>query len=369
MDARMMRGVRRAAWGGALSLPLLAGACGGSGAPHVAAAPLRVRVAVVRESRTPRGVPSVGAVEPIRRASPASRLMGTVVAAPFEEGDRVSEGQVLVRIDDRDMAARRTQVESRVGEAEVLLRDAETNVARMDTLARQGAIAGVQLEQAQTARARAAAGVESARAALRELEANAAYGIVTAPFAGEIVRKNVSVGDVATPGTPLFVLEDLSRLRVVASVGEGAAARLRPGARVPVEIEAAGVRAVGVVEAVVPASRPPVTGFRVNVILGRPSPAVISGMTATVLVPSDEADAGPGTRLVVPRDALVRRGQMVGVFVVAGSVAHLRWVRTGLEDGGSVEVLSGLHAGDQVVVGAGDRLTDGQRVAVDGASR
>jgi len=168
----------------------------------------------------------------LRSMEPASRLMGTVVAAPFEEGDRVSDGQVLVRIDDRDLAARRSQVESRVGEAEVLLRDAETNLARMRTLEAERAIAGIQLEQAQTGQARAAAGVESARAALRELEANAAYGTITAPFAGEIVRKNLSVGDVATPGVPLFVLEDLSRIRVVASVGEAAAARLRPGASV-----------------------------------------------------------------------------------------------------------------------------------------
>jgi len=367
MDSMMTRGVRRSAW--ALWLPLLAGACADSGSRADAAAPLRVRVAVVTEAPVQRGVRAVGAVEPIRRASPASRLMGTVVAAPFEEGDRVAAGQVLVRIDDRDMAARRAQVESRVGEAEVLLRDAETNLTRMRTLEAERAIAGIQLEQAETGRSRAAAGVESARAALRELEANAAYGTITAPFTGEIVRKNVNVGDIATPGIPLFVLEDLSRLRVVASVSEGAAARLRPGARVPVEIEAAGVRAVGVVEAVLPVSRPPVTGFRVNVIMGRPSAAVISGMTATVLVPSDEPDAGPGTRLLVPRDALVRRGQMVGVFVVDGTTARLRWVRVGLEDGESVEVLSGLRGGERVVVGATDRLTDGQRVSVEEAAR
>ena len=366
MGTRLMRGAPRPAW--ALILPLLAGACGGSRAADEAP-PLQVRVAEVTESRAPRGVPAVGAVEPIRRASPASRLMGSVVAAPFEEGDRVDSGQVLVRIDDRDLAARRTQVESRVGEAEVLLRDAETLVARMDTLARQGAVAGVQLEQAQTGRARAAAGLESARAALRELDANAAYGIVTAPFAGEIVRKNLNVGDVAAPGVPLFVLEDLTRIRVVASVGEAAAARLRPGVRVPVEIEAAGARAVGVVEAVVPASRPPVSGFRVNVVLDRPSPAVISGMTATVLVPSDEPGADR-LRLLVPKDALVRRGEMVGVFLVEGTTARLRWVRTGVADGDSVEVLSGLRGGERVVIGdVRDRLTDGQRVVVDRASR
>ncbi len=350
----------------ALSVALLAAACGGSRAAREAA-PLRVRVRYVTESTAPRGVPAAAVVEPVRRASPASRLMGSVVAAPFEEGARVDSGQVLLRIDDRDLAARRAQLEARAAEARVLLADAETNLARMRALDSERAIAGIQLEQAVTARARAAAGLEAAQAALRELEANASYGAVTAPFAGEIVKKNVQVGDVAAPGAPLFVLEDLSRIRVVASVGEAAAARLRPGARVPVEIEAAGVRTTGVVEAVVPASRPPVTGFRMNVVLPRPSAAVISGMTATVLVPSGgpAAHAEGAPRLVVPRAALVRRGQMVGVFLVDGSAARLRWVRLGFEEGDVAEVLSGLQPGDRVVIGAGDRLTDGQSIVVD----
>ncbi len=352
----------------AVLVALLALACGRSQAAREAA-PQSVRVWLVEESQVPRGVPAVGAVEPIRRASPASRLMGSVIAAPFEEGARVDSGQVLLRIDDRDLAARRAQLEARVAEAQVLLADAEINVTRMRALDSARAIAGIQLEQAETGRTRAAAGLEAARAALRELDANASYGSVTAPFAGEIVKKSVQVGDVAAPGVPLFVLEDLSRIRVVASVGEAAAARLRVGVRVPVEIEAAGVRTFGVVEAVVPAARAPVTGFKVNVVLGRPSSAVISGMTATVLVPSDGPDAGAGKRLQVPRDALVRRGQMVGVFVVDSGTARLRWVRIGLEDGAAVEVLSGLRAGDRVVVGPGDALTDGQRVAVAGPPR
>lgn len=362
MNAKMVRH----AW--ALCVPLLAGACGRAGGARETAA-RSVQAVEVVESRAPRGAPAVGSVEPIRRASPASRLMGSVVAAAFEEGARVDSGQVLVRIDDRDLAARRAQLESRVAEAEVLLADAETNLTRMRTLDSERAIAGIQLEQAETGRTRAAAGLEAARAALRELDANASYGSVTAPFAGEIVRKNVQVGDIAAPGVPLFVLEDLSRIRVVASVGEAAAARLRVGARVPVEIEAAGVRTVGMVEAVVPVSRPPVTGFKVNVVLGRPSPAVISGMTATVLVPTDDPDAGALTRLLVPLGALVRRGQMVGVFLVDGTTARLRWVRAGLEEGDAVEILAGLKAGDRVVVGAGDSLTDGQRISVGPAGR
>jgi hypothetical protein len=70
----------------------------------------------------------------------------------------------------------------------------------------------------------------------------------------------------------------------------------------------------------------------------------------------------------VPREALVRRGEMVGVFLVEGTTARLRWVRIGLEEGDAVEVLSGLRGGERVVIGAErDRLTDGERVVAAGA--
>ena len=117
----------------------------------------------------------------------------------------------------------------------------------------------------------------------------------------------------------------------------------------------------------IPGSPPPVSGFLVNVVVDRPSPAVRSGMTATVFVPADDGEAAPGG-FRVPLEALVRRGQMIGVFVVDADVARLRWIRTGAESDRQVEVLSGLRGDERVVVGeARDRLTDGERVVVAGA--
>lgn len=359
---------------GAVALPLMLSACGGDGealekqVPGAAeAAALSVRTAEAREEAAPSTTAATGVVEPIRRATPAGRLMGTVTAAPFQEGDRVRAGQVLVRIDVQDLAARRAQVLAQVREAQTVLRDAETNLTRMRALSAEGAIARIQLEQAETGVARARAAVETAGAGLRELEANAAYGAIEAPFSGVIVRKMVEVGNLAAPGQPLFVLEDLSRVRVVAGVGEEAASRLRKGERVSVEIAGGGLQATGVVEAVLPSGNPSARGFRANVLLDNPGLALQSGMTATVRVPTGSGGEAPPA-LTIPADAVVRRGQLTGVFVADGGVARLRWIRLAEADGDRVRVLSGLRAGDRVVVGPErERLQDGQRLAPAGA--
>lgn len=352
----------------ALALPLALFSCAGDGVPNKEQstgadepAIVSVRTAEVREETAPDTITAAGVVEPIRRAMPASRLMGTVTAAPFDEGDRVRAGQVLVRIDMQDLAARRAQALAQVREAETVLRDAQTNLLRMRALRQEEAIARVQLEQAETGVARAHAAVETARAAVRELEANAAYGTIEAPFGGVIVRKMVATGNLAAPGQPLFVIEDVSRVRVVAGVAEDVASRIRRGGRVRVEIAEQSYEAHGVVEAVLPSGDPTARGFRINVLLHNRDLFLQSGMTVAVHVPA--GDARP--LLSVPAEAVVRRGQMTGVYVLDEDVARLRWISLGEARGNRIRVLSGLRAGERVVVGRErERLQDGQRVAV-----
>jgi len=349
---------------------MVAWACGGSDKPSQTAgpagdgAPASVRVADVREQTRPVTATVAGVVEPLRRATPASRLTGTIVAAPFEEGDRVRAGQVLVRIDAQDMAARRAQTEAQAREAEAVLADAETNLARMRALYAQHAVARIQLEQAETGAARANAALATARAAQRELDAHFAYATIEAPFAGVVVRKFAQTGNLATPGQPLFVLEDISRARVVAAIGEDQAARLHEGDAVPVDVAGSGERVSGRVEAVLPPGDPAARGFRVHVLIDNPPRTLRSGMTAALRIPAMSADHSAAV-LLVPADAIVRRGQLTSVFIVDGGIARLRWITVAEPEAGYVAVLSGLRPGERVVVGAErERLTDGQPVTV-----
>ncbi|MGH7615623.1 MAG: efflux RND transporter periplasmic adaptor subunit, partial [Gemmatimonadaceae bacterium] len=112
---------------------------------------------------------AAGVAEPLRQASLSTKLMGTVTEVLVAEGDGVSAGQPLVRIDARDLAAKEMQLAASIAEAEAVHRDAETQATRMRALYADSAATRAQLDAAETGLARAEAGVRSARAAADEL--------------------------------------------------------------------------------------------------------------------------------------------------------------------------------------------------------
>lgn len=367
-DGRPLATAQALALVGVGLLSITTASCG-SGAPGhpqageagQAGVPLEVSVARVRQDMGGRTVTATGVVQPIRSASPGSRLTGVVTVARFDEGDHVRTGQVLVSIDARDLEARGAQASASVREAQAGVAEASSDLARMEALYAKGFLPRARLDLARATMARARASLDTANGAVREVAANAAYSQVRAPFAGVIVRKTVEAGNLVTPGQSLFVIEDLSQMRVVASVGEDVASRLRKGDRLLIELPGHDHPEAGVVEAVLPSGDPGAPGFRVRLLLDNSDRTILSGMSARVRLPSAGA---PGSRRLVSDDAILRRGQLTGVFVIDHGRARLRWISLGPTDGRFVEVQSGLEAGEQVVVGPKVRsLSDGQAVA------
>lgn len=234
---------------------VLVGGCSEHGSSSVAPRaadlpPCSAEVRPVTSDHTPRSATVVGVTEPLRRTTPAARLMARVTEAAFREGERVRPGQVLVRLDTRDLSKRRVQAAAGRDGARAALDLARTNVERMRALHASGAIPGAQLEQAEAAFTQAAAAATTAFAAIGEVDVNLSYARVDAPFAGVVVRRLVEVGDLVGPGQPVAVLEDDSRLRVIASIGSDLARRVRPGQEVLIEI--ADARVAGKVEGASP---------------------------------------------------------------------------------------------------------------------
>ena len=156
-------------------------------------------------------------------------------------------------------------------------------------------------------------------------------------------------------------------MKVTVEVGERDLAYVRVDSPVVVEIEAlyeAGraiqAERMGKVEAIVPSADRGSRTFQVKVIL-RPDRSIRSGMFARVRFQKGDR---PG--LLIPSAAVVREGQLQGVYVVSEDRARLRWVRLGKLFGERIEVISGLSPGDRVVTSALDRVTDGSRVEVNG---
>ncbi|HET9984542.1 MAG TPA: efflux RND transporter periplasmic adaptor subunit [Longimicrobiales bacterium] len=321
-------------------------ACHGSAPPEAtpaeAASPGSV-VYVVKTAPRPAVLEAAGIAEPYARATLSTKLMGSVTEVRVKEGDAVVAGEPLLRIDARELAAKSAQADAGIAQAEAMRREAETHATRMRALYAEEAAPKAQLDAAETALARAEAGVRAARASGAELLAVSDYSVVRAPFAGTVTRRSVDPGAFAAPGAALLTVEDGSRLRIAVSAAPDAVRRLGRGDTVRARIE--GEPALAVVEGVVPAAGGSL--YRVNAVLPNPGGRFLPGSAASLLLPQ-------GTRptILVPAAAIAREGDLTGVRVRNASGDGVRWVRTGMAAGDSVEVLSGLRDGDQVLIPA-----------------
>lgn len=301
-----------------------------------------------------------GTVAGQRKATLSTKIMGRITALDVEEGSPVRQGEPLVRIQSDDVEAQQAQVEARLRQARATLENAETNYERMKTLYASESATKKEFEDATLAYESAKEQVESLEARRREVEDALAYAVVRAPFDGYVVRKQAEVGNVASPGQPLVTVEEVGRLKVIAQVPESEIGRFDVGDTVDVAVGASSEASRrGRVVQINPSAARGSRQFDVHVRLDDARGAR-PGMYATVVLRE-----GTDRVLAVPETALVRRGQLTGLFTVNHrGQALLRWVRTGRDLGSRVVILSGLTAGERYVTELDPPLQDGQPVRV-----
>lgn len=284
---------------------------------------------------------AAGTAEPITQATLSTKLMGTVIEVYVGEGDVVAAGQPLLRIDARDLAARSAQVDAGIAEAEAMLREANASAERIRALYTQEAATKAQLDAVETGVARAEAAVRAARAGAGELTAIRAYSVVRAPGAGVVTRRAVDPGAFAAPGAPLITVQDARTLRIRAHAAPAIASGIARGTRLVARIE--GVRTEATVDAVVPMSGGNM--YAINALVDNETGQFMAGSAATLSIP-----LGRRTAVTVPERAIIREGDLAGVYIKTGDRFILRWLRLGESSGAAVEVLAGAAAGDQVLL-------------------
>jgi RND family efflux transporter MFP subunit len=328
-----------------------------------------------------------GTVQARTTAVLTSRIVAPVLDIKVAPGDRVRAGDVLVTLDGRDLvaAARRAHAGAQASEraveaatadekaAQASLRLARATHDRVATLAAKRSATPQELDEAVATLA--AAEARAAGAAARALEASSAlesaretgetasatesFTRIVAPFDGLITEKRVETGNMAMPGTPLVVVEDTRGFRLDVRVDESRARDIATGASVPVVIDGSPA-----------ATDTPLDGTVSEVA------RAVDNSTHTVLVKIALADrpwlrSGKFGRarftgrvrpvLIVPPEAVIRRGQVATVFTVEHDVARLRMVNLV-----GTEVVGGLSAGEVVIVRPPASLVDGQRVRLGG---
>ena len=345
------------------ALALLTAACGSDEATTPAAEhdPVLVTTATATVAETPDIHRYSGTIQGTRRVPLATKMMGTVVSLDVEEGDRVSQGQTLVRVQSQNVQAQKRQVDARLREARAARDNAETTFNRIQALREKDSATQQEFDNAQTGYERAQAQVDALQSRLEEVNDMLAYATVRSPIDGSVVEKRSEEGALAAPGQPLLVVEALDALKAVVNVPSESINRFSVGDSVRVEIGAAGnMKRMGMVTQVNPSGNYASRQFQVQVRLDSGDRSGIkSGMYAQVL-----HSIGSRSALTVPEQALIQRGQLTGVYTIADGTALLRWVRTGSEIGDRVEILSGLRAGETYVADASPRILDGQPVQV-----
>lgn len=329
-----------------------------------------VQVQAVRETQVPEGFVAVGTVRARNSAQVASRITGTVTSVGVKEGDRVARGRLLLAIEATEQtagadAARAGVEEARRGLAEARSRLdlAETTYARFSTLYKEEAATKQELDSRKADRdvaiqsvARAEARLEQAHQGSRAAGAVAGYGRVTAPIGGIVTAKSVAAGMTVFPGSQLLTIEEEGGYRLEAQVPESVLSAVKVGQAVDVSVDGAVLKRKGRVAEVVPAADQATRTVTVKIDLA--GSGLKSGMFGRA---SFVTASRPG--LLVPRGAVVERGALTSLWVIDRErIARLRLVKIGMEHGGDVEVLSGLSAGESVVVGGVAKVTDGVRV-------
>ncbi|MFZ0732822.1 MAG: efflux RND transporter periplasmic adaptor subunit [Candidatus Sulfotelmatobacter sp.] len=340
-----------------------------SGAPETVA---NVSIISAQTATVPDVIDAVGTLRATETSRLAAQMMGNIVEIRVREGDRVQRGQVLAVIDeaqpraalDRATAAELgAQQETTAAESDFAL--AEATFKRYQMLYEKKSVSPQEFDEInarfQAAQARqemARAGQAQAKAALQQARTALGYTHIVAPFDGLVTEKKADVGTLASPGTPIFTVEDLRRYRLEATVNETDLRFVRQGQQVQVSIDALGDRQLkGKVVEIVPAADPASRSFLVKVEL--PSdPVLRSGLFGRA-----EFTRGERTALLIPRNAVVERGQLQGIYVLdPNKIVGLRYITLGKPSATQVEVLAGLETGEMLVANPDGRELSGRKI-------
>jgi RND family efflux transporter MFP subunit len=301
-------------------------------------------------------------------------MMGNIVEIRAHEGDRVGNGQILAAIDDSQPRAALEQATAAVTVAEKEVSAADSSFAlaeatrkRYQQLYEKKSVSPQEFDEIkaryQSAEARrdmARAGQAQVNAALTQARTSLGYTRIRAPFAGVVTEKKVDAGTLASPGMPIFTIEDTRSYRLEAAVDESDIRLVRVGQTVPVLLDALGnTELSGKVVQVVPAADPASRSFLVKIEL-RADARLRSGLFGRARFSHGEQSA-----LLIPRAAILERGQLQGVYVIGvNGIAGLRYVTLGKTAGQQVEVLSGLQDGEKLVAAPGSREWSGKQIAL-----
>ena len=285
-----------------------------------------------------------GTLEAIDQSTVAAQTSGRVTAVLYDVGDYVEKGAVIVRLTGNEQRARTVSAEAALAEARTRLAEVQLTYGRIKEVYDKQLIAKADYDKAAADLSAARARVDAAQAALDQAREDLGYTVVRAPYPGIVVARLVQLGETVSPGQPLMTGVSLEHLRAVVDIPQQHVGPLRKHRKARVILPDG--RSVAAEALRFPPTADPQTHtFRVRVDLPSGDYGAFPGTLVKVAFVSGEEE-----RLLIPATALLRRGELTGVYVLDGQGRiELRYLRVGTptaED--RVPVLAGLDAGERI---------------------
>jgi len=277
--------------------------------------------------------PAEAVVEAVRQATMAAQMQGRVIEARYDAGSRVKAGEVLMRLDEREAA------QGQAG-AQAQLANARAARERNKNLLAQKFIS-------QSAFDKAEADYQTAAASAGQAGTVTSFATIHAPFAGMVAQRHTELGEMAGPGKALITVFDPKSLRVVASIPQHKLAEVRQALRARVEFPETGKWVEALRVEILPTADTQTHVIKARVYLPDNLEGILPGMFVRA-----HFVTGKARKLLLPAGAVLRRGELTGVYVMdEKAIPHLRQVRLGEpQAGGDIEVLAGLAAGEKVAL-------------------
>ncbi len=330
--------------------------------------PIAVKVSGTTQNDNSPFVTASGKIESQKSANVSTRMMGYVTKVNVKMGQKVSQGQLLVSINNADLQAKKAQVDASILQATAGFNNAKKDYERFKTLFSQQSASQKELDDMTSRYEMAKAGLEGAKQMRNEVMAQFSYSNITAPFSGEVTNTFVKEGDMANPGMPLISLEGNGLMQVMAMVSEGDITSIKNGMAVTVLVKSSNKQIKGKVSEISGSAANTGGQYLVKINLENTDKSILSGMFVNVQFPIEKNKTAETTtisdKVLVPESALITKGQLTGIYIVTDNIAILRWIRTGKTFGTQVEVLSGLSADEKYIVSAEGKLYNGVKVSV-----
>jgi membrane fusion protein (multidrug efflux system) len=319
----------------AMATPVMAQPSGGGRGGDLASRPTPVIISTITTDQFVDEVEAIGTLRANETVTLAATVTETITAINFEDGQRVKKGDILVEMTNAEEKANLDQQRALVNEA-------SRQLERTRDLARNGAASKTTLDERQRQ-------YSAARAGMAALQSRLEDHIIVAPFDGIVGLRNLSVGALVQPGTTITTLDDDSVMKLDFAIPSVFMTTLTPGISIVAKADGFEEKFSGTVSSINSQIDPATRAVMVRAIIPNPEGLLKPGLLMKVSLLKN-----PREVVIVPENAIIPEGRKHFVLVADEAqtppVAERREIQVGARRPGAAEVLSGLKAGEKVIV-------------------